>query len=89
MVIKMQNIWVVGLVLASILGAGAVMGMGAINDHDEMHHMMHGEHYEDCHEHEECEYEHEECLEYSEEECIEEHEECDFHEHMDEHGCSR
>jgi hypothetical protein len=87
MVIKMQNIWVVGLVLASLLGAGTVMGLGAMDGHDGMHHMMHGEHYEDCHEYEECEYEHEECLEHLDGECIEEHEDCDMDEHMMDHDC--
>lgn len=85
----MQNIWLIGLVLTSLIGAGAVIGGGAMNDHYEMHQMMQGEHYEDCYEHEDCEYEYEECLEYSEEDCIEEHEECDFHGHTHEHGCNR
>ncbi len=74
----MQNIWLVGIVLTALVGSGAVMGMGAMNDDYDMHHMMHGMH-DDSDEHQECEYE--------DEDCDEEHEECDMDEHMEDHGC--
>ena len=93
---KMQNIWLVGIVLTALVGSGAVMGMGAMNDHYGMHGMMHGMHDEDCYEHQECEYEGEECHYHSEEECDEEHEECIkehedcyMDEHGEDHGCVR
>jgi hypothetical protein len=82
----MQNIWLVGIVLTSLLGVGTVMGIGAMNDYDG-HNMMHGMHNEDCNEHEECEFEGDECLEHSDENCMEEHEDCDMDEHMRDHGC--
>ncbi|UCE74128.1 MAG: hypothetical protein JSV56_00105 [Methanomassiliicoccales archaeon] len=84
----MQNILLVGLVLTGLLGAGAVVGIGAVDDYYG-HHMMNGMHYQDCYEHEECEYEGEECLEHSEEECIKEHEDCDHHGQTDERMCPR
>lgn len=85
----MQNVWLMGMILAGLVGSGAVMGIGAMNHHDGMHHMMHQEHYENCYEHEDCEYEYEECLEHEDEECIEEHERCDMQENHEEHGCWR
>ncbi|MEE9151076.1 MAG: hypothetical protein V3U20_04490 [Thermoplasmata archaeon] len=89
MVLNMQNIWLVGILLAGLVGSGAAMGYGIMNHDEGMHHMMQGEHFEDCHEHEDCEYEHEECQEHSEEECIKEHEDCDMDEHMKDYGCER
>ena len=80
---NMQNIWLVGILLAGLVGSGAVMGYGIMNHDEGMHHMMHGEHFEDC------EYEYEECQEHSEEECIKEHEDCDMDEHMKDYGCER
>ncbi|UCG67960.1 MAG: hypothetical protein JSV09_08935 [Thermoplasmata archaeon] len=83
----MQNMLLMGIVLASIIGSGAVIGIGAMDGRYNMHSWMHGGDYEDCHEHEDCEYEHEECEEHLEEECFGEHEDCDMNEHMRDHGC--
>lgn len=78
----MQNLWITGLILASIVGSGAVMGYGMMDQDANMHHWMHGEHEEECEYHEECEFEHEECEEDHDDECYEEHEEygdCEHH----------
>ena len=91
----MQNIWLVGIVLSALVGSGAVMGLGAMDNHDGMHQMMVGMDHEDCYEQEDCEYEGGECLEHSDEDCIENHEDCDMNEHkndhmsehMEDHGC--
>ena len=80
----MQNIWLAGIVFAALVGSGAVMGMGAWDDHDDMHRNMHGDN--DCWENENCRYDDEECEEHSEEYCEEEHEECDYH-HTEFYGC--
>jgi hypothetical protein len=82
----MQNIWLVGIVLISLLGAGAFIGAGAMNDYGG-HQMMHEMHNENCNEHAECNFEDEERLEHSDEECFGEHEDCDMNEHMRDHGC--
>ena len=82
----MQNIWMVGIMMAALVGSGAVVGMGAYNDHDDdMHGRMHGED-NDCWEQQDCRYDHEECEEHSEEYCEEEHEDCDYH-HTEFYGC--
>ena len=80
----MQNLWLTGLVLAALVGSGAVVGMGAYNDHNSMHRSMHGG--DDCWEHRDCQLDHEECEEHSEEYCEKMHEECDYH-HTEFYSC--
>lgn len=74
----MQNIWMVGVMIAALVGSGAVVGMGAYNGHRGMHERMHGGD-EDCWGHQDCRNDYEECEEHSEEYCEEEHENCDYH----------
>ena len=81
----MQNLWLAGLVLTALVGSGAVVGMGAYNDRNDMHGMMHGED-NDCWDQQDCRNDHEECEEHSEEYCEEEHEDCDYH-HTEFYGC--
>ncbi len=81
----MQNIWMVGIMMAALVGSGAVVGMGVYNDRDDMHGRMHGEDY-DCWENNNCPLDHEECEDHTEEYCEEEHEDCDYH-HTEFYGC--
>lgn len=82
--IMMQYFWLAGIMMATLIGSGAVMGMGLYYDHDDMHRSMHGG--DDCWEHQDCQYDHEECEEHNEEYCEEEHEDCDYH-NTEFYGC--
>jgi hypothetical protein len=81
----MQNLWFTGLVLGTLVGSGAVVRMGAFDNHNSMHERMHDGDY-DCRDNNNCQLDHEECQEHTEEYCEEEHGECDHH-HTEIYGC--
>ena len=75
----MQNIVTTGILMTFIIGSGAAMGFGAMNNYVG--------NYEDCEHIQDCDYDHEECEEHNEEECLNEHEECPEEGHHYERGC--
>jgi hypothetical protein len=79
--VTMQNIWLLGIVMVSLLGSGAVMGYSYMR-HNGMMDWMYGD---ECSNHYQCEFE-EGCEEHSEEYCEEEHKDCNYH-HSEQYYC--
>jgi hypothetical protein len=83
----MQNVLLTGILLASLIGSGAVVGYAAMNGHEGMHYLMHGGDSDDCGHFEDCDHNLEECEEQFDEECLEEHEDCKGDGYHNHNGC--